>query len=317
MPPFGSLLKSKDVEDPVNVWVHRPLAYAFAWLVFRTRITPNAVTFGSMALGVVAGVCFLDGGRASMIAGGALLWSSSILDGADGILARAKNEQSQFGRALDGTADMTVAICTVLPAFWHIWATRRELTELFAMGPALALTIAHINAYDYFKESYLRQTRPGRGGEGEDPGAVSRLVEPAKEKGLFTYVAVRYVLLPFVSAQQRLIDALVPGAHREGVRYHVTEASAAIYGRHNAGPMRLWALVSLAPHSYLMAIAAMLDRLHSYLWIRLLVMNAVFALAVAWQRRSTERANAELLAMGAMEPAEEASAELVKVRSRS
>ena len=37
-----------------------------------------------------------------MIAAGALLWTAAILDGADGILARAKGQASQFGRALDG-----------------------------------------------------------------------------------------------------------------------------------------------------------------------------------------------------------------------
>lgn len=313
MPPFGSLLKSREVEDPVNVWVHRPLAYAFAWLVFPTRITPNAVTFLAMIVGVAAGACFLGGSRAAMVAGGLLLWASAILDGADGILARARNTQSQFGRALDGSADMIVAVCTVFPAFWHIWKTRGELVELAAMGPALALTVAHLYAYDYFKESYLRQTRPGRGGEGEDPGTVSHLVAPAREQGVLTYLAVRFVLLPFVSAQQRLVDALDPGAHREGMRYRVTEASAAVYRRHNEGPMRLWALVSLAPHSYLMAICAMLDRLDSYLWIRLFVMNAVFATVVVWQRRATERTNAELLALGAIDPAGE-TARLMRLR---
>ncbi|MBC7173131.1 MAG: CDP-alcohol phosphatidyltransferase family protein [Polyangiaceae bacterium] len=301
MPPLKSLLKSSEVEDPVNVWVHRPLAYAFAWLVFRTPITPNGVTLFAMIVGIAAGVSFVAGTPAAMLAGGALLWAASILDGADGILARARKAESQFGRALDGTADMVVAVCTVLPAFFHIWTTRGEVVELLAMGPALLLTVAHLYAYDYFKESYLRQTRPGRGGEGDDPEAVARLVAPAREKGILTFVAVKLVLLPFVSAQQKLVDFLVPAAHREGRHTEVTAASAAVYRRHNEGPMRLWAVISLAPHSYLMAICAMLDRLDSYLWIRLLLMNAIFVTVVAWQRRATERTNRELMALGALD----------------
>ena len=41
LPPFDALLKSRDVEDPVNLWVHRPLAYAFVAMIYRTRITPH------------------------------------------------------------------------------------------------------------------------------------------------------------------------------------------------------------------------------------------------------------------------------------
>ncbi len=298
MPPFASVLKSREVEDPVNVWIHRPLAYAFASLVFRTRITPNAVTLLAMVVGIAAGVCFLDGTRAAMVAGGLLLWASAILDGADGILARARNEQSEFGRALDGSADAIVAFCTVIPAFHHIWVTTHSTLALAAMVPALALTLPHLYAYDYFKESYLRQTRPGRGGEGSDPRSVVRLLAPARERGLVTYLAVRVVLLPFVTAQQRLVDVLDPAAHREGQALRVTKASAAIYRKHNEGPMRLWSVISLAPHSYLMAICAMLDRLESYLFIRLVVMNVIFVAVVAWQRRATARTNAELAAAG-------------------
>jgi phosphatidylglycerophosphate synthase len=300
MPPFRTLLKSREVEDPVNVWVHRPLAYAFAWLVFRTPMTPNAVTFLAMAVGMVAGGMFLWGARGAMVAGGVLLWTSAILDGADGILARAKSMQSQFGRALDGAADMVVAVCTVLPAFFHIWATHHDLVQLAAMAPALLLTLAHLYAYDYFKESYLRQTRLDRGGEGDDPGKVAELAEEAAEQGFVTHVAVKHVLYPYVKAQQKLVDWLDPGAHREGRVYRRSEASAAIYRKHNEGPMRIWAFISLAPHSYLMAICAMFDRLDVYLWVRLFVMNALFAWVVVWQRRATLKTNAELASIGAI-----------------
>jgi phosphatidylglycerophosphate synthase len=307
MPPFRSLLKSQEVEDPVNVWVHRPLAYAFAWSVFRTPMTPNAVTFLAMAVGMVAGGMFLWGARGAMVAGGALLWASAILDGADGILARAKNMQSQFGRALDGAADMVVAACTVLPAFFHIWVTHHDLVQLAAMAPALLLTIAHLYAYDYFKESYLRQTRLDRGGEGDDPGKVAELAEQAESQGFVTLVAVKHILYPYVKAQQKLVDFLDPGAHREGRDYRRSEASAAIYRKHNEGPMRIWAFISLAPHSYLMAICAMCDRLDIYLWVRLFLMNALFAWVVVWQRRATARTNVELEALGAIRPTEDAA----------
>ena len=84
MPPFKQLLKSADVEDPINVYVHRPLAYAFVWSIFRTRITPNMVTLFAVFVGFIAGCMFLWGTPGAMVAGGLCLWASAILDGADG-----------------------------------------------------------------------------------------------------------------------------------------------------------------------------------------------------------------------------------------
>jgi hypothetical protein len=65
--------------------------------------------------------------------------------------------------------------------------------------------------------------------------------------------------------------------------------------------MRLWALVSLAPHSYLMAICAMFNRLDIYLFIRVFLMNGIFLVALIWQRHATRRTIQELSAVGAIE----------------
>ena len=301
LPPFRSLLKSTEVEDPVNICVHRPLAYAFVWSIFRTPITPNGVTLLAIIAGLASGAFFLMGTTSStMIAAGALLWTAAILDGADGILARAKGQASQFGRALDGAADVIVAVCTVFPAFAHLYWKEHDTTHLWMMGPAIGLTAVHLWLYDFYKENYLRRTRLDRGGEGEDPEQVARLVESAKAKGVLTHLAVKHALLPYVQTQQKIIRILDPMAvvgRNDGVR---NEQTAAIYRRHNQGPMRLWAIISLAPHSYLMAICAMFDRLDVYLYVRLFGMNAVFLAAAIWQRRATTATIEELQGVGAL-----------------
>lgn len=300
LPPFRSLLKSTEVEDPVNICVHRPLAYAFVWSVFRTPLTPNGVTLLAIIAGLASGAFFLFGTSTAMVAAGALLWTAAILDGADGILARAKNQASQFGRALDGAADVIVAVATVFPAFAHLWFKEQNTTHLWLMGPAIGLTAVHLWLYDFYKENYLRRTRLDRGGEGEDPEQVARLVERAKEKGAITHFAVKHVLLPYVQTQQKIIRLLDPLAVVGRNDVERTEETAEIYRKHNQGPMRLWAIVSLAPHSYLMAICAMFDRLDVYLYVRLFAMNAVFLVAAVWQRRATRATVEDLAAVGAL-----------------
>jgi phosphatidylglycerophosphate synthase len=301
LPPLKSLLKSRDVEDPVNLYVHRPLAYAFCWAVYRTPMTPNQVTLLAMVVGLVAGAMWLWGTPGAMVAGGILLWTSAILDGADGILARAKKMQSDFGRALDGSADMIVATATVLPAFYHIFL-QTDFHPVYVVGAPVAifLTVVHLDIYDFYKESYLRMTRPDKGGEGEDVQAVEgKLASARANMGTITQLAVTQVLIPFLRAQNRLVSLTNPMALREGRRFIHNDETARIYRAHNTGPMRLWTVISLAPHSYLMAICGMFDRLDIYFWIRLVGMNVVFVIVLVWQRRATDRTMEELRAIGA------------------
>ncbi|MFT5353207.1 MAG: phosphatidylglycerophosphate synthase [Polyangiales bacterium] len=293
LPPLKTLLKSTEVEDPINIRVHRPLAYGFVRLIWRTPITPNMVTLMSVIVGTIAGAMFIWGSRGAMVAGGILLWSAAILDGADGLLARAKKLQSEFGRAIDGWADMVVALVTVLPAIYHLWTQQHDTTYLWIAVPAILMTSVHLSLYDYFKESYLRMTRPDGRGEGQDYDQTAQQIEVARENGLLSYVAVKHVMLPYLKQQQRLIRFFDPDS-RELRQLMTKPEFAATYRKHNLIPMRLLTMTSLAPHSYLMAWCAMADRVDVYLWIRLVPMNIIFIIALIWQRWATQRMIKEL-----------------------
>lgn len=301
LPQLSSVLKSADVEDPVNRYVHRTLAYLFVKSIFRTGITPNMITVSSIVAGFVAGCAFLFGTPTAMLVGGVCLWTAAILDGADGILARAKNLHSEFGRALDGSADALVAVFTVFPAFYHIWVTYHNPYHLALMLPALGLTIVHLAVYDFYKESYLRGTRPGRGGEGSDADTIDETVEAARDQGRIIQAAINVVLVPHLARQKAIVNALDPDAWRLSQLLQSDERTAEIYRKENIWPMRLWALVSSAPHSYLMAICAMANRLDVYLFIRVFVMNGIFLVALLWQRHATRRTIEALGRIGALD----------------
>ncbi|MBK8173344.1 MAG: CDP-alcohol phosphatidyltransferase family protein [Sandaracinaceae bacterium] len=300
LPPFHTLLKSREVEDPINLWVHRPLAYAFVALIFRTPVTPNQITVLATFTGLVAAGCWFVGTPTLMVAGGIILWTSAILDGADGILARAKQMHSQFGRALDGSMDMVVAIVSVSAAFFHLYLQQRNIWHLILAVPAIALTLPHIYLYDFYKESFLRMTRVGRGGEAEDLAFVKDWAAQLErdKAGFFYRFLVGNLLMAVVSSETALVRMLNPAASREGLVFNVTDQTAAIYHKHNCAPMQLWNAISLAPHTYIMSICGICDRLDIYLWIRLVVMNVIFVTVLIWQRIATRRTNAELGAAG-------------------
>src|SRR5687768_2501669 len=114
---FGDVIKSADVEDPVNLRVHRPLQYLIlrgllrdssdAGARPRSLLTPNRITLLALAVGLGGAAAVVTG---SLAAAGALLFTSAILDGVDGMVARITGQSSEIGHALDGAADFTVAL---------------------------------------------------------------------------------------------------------------------------------------------------------------------------------------------------------------
>lgn len=295
LPPFESLLKSREVEDPVNLWVHRPLAYGFVAAVYRTSLTPNQVTLLSLLSGLLAAGCFVEGSRSMMLWGGALLWASAILDGADGILARAKNAFSELGRALDGTADALVGVISVAGAAYHLWVTRGDGWLMLAILVALVSAILHIYLYDYYKESFMLMTDPQWNGIPLRRAEVrERLAKYKAEGASLPVLFASQLYVDLVNAQTAIVARVDPEGAREHLSFNVNEQTAAIYRRHNRGLVKLWALISLAPHSYTMSICAMFDRLDVYVWIRLVLCNVLFAIALIWQRRASAAVRAEL-----------------------
>jgi len=299
LPAFESLLKSRDVEDPVNLWLHRPLAYGFVALIYRSPITPNQITLLAMVVGIAAAGCFIEGSGAAMLWGGALLWTSAILDGADGILARAQLKFSELGRALDGTADVVVAAMTVAAAGYHLWVTGHDPVLLFQVLVTTGTTVLHVYLYDFYKESYLQMTNPEWDGQPESVDEVQqRLAKVKREKAGFAAVVASKLYVDLTRAQTRIVAFTDPPGARESLRFRPGPDVAEIYRRHNRLPMQLWALISLAPHSYLMSIFAMLDRLDLYVLGRLSLGNALFVAVLLWQRRASRQTRIELARIG-------------------
>jgi phosphatidylglycerophosphate synthase len=294
-----SILKSRDVEDPVNLWFNRPLAYAFVALIYRTPITPNQVTFLSLLVGVVAAGFWAVGSPRAMLWGGILLWVSAILDGADGILARAKRMFSDLGRALDGSADLVVGLATLLAAGYHLWSQNHSLLQLLLVPIALGTSILHIYLYDYYKESFLMMTRRDWNGVSESVKQVQDRYRKLKDEHahpLHVWATKLYVDL--IVGQTNVVNRTNPQGARQNLRFTVTERSAAEYRRFNLGPLRMWTAISLAPHTYLLAISSMFDRIDIYLWFRLIGANTLFLAALLWQRRASSRTLEALRAAG-------------------
>jgi hypothetical protein len=112
-------LKPLDIEEPIDVYTHRPVGYAIAKLAFQTAITPDQITVASIVVGVSSGVLFAATRIPHHLQLGAFcLFFSAALDCADGMLARLRKSSSAFGRMIDGVADLFTISSAVLGTFY-------------------------------------------------------------------------------------------------------------------------------------------------------------------------------------------------------
>ena len=104
---YSDSLKSDLSDEPVNVYLQRPLAGLLVRLLYPTSVTPNQLTVAAIALGIAGAVLIPFGGR-MLCAAGALVYLKDLFDSADGQLARAKQLYSRRGRFLDSIGDFVV-----------------------------------------------------------------------------------------------------------------------------------------------------------------------------------------------------------------
>jgi phosphatidylglycerophosphate synthase len=114
------LLRSliKDSEGFMSRHVERRVSLAITRRLVTTRITPNAMTLVSLAVGLLGATFFLSTGRVFQVAGSQLFLAHSNLDGCDGELARLKFLESRTGARLDFWGDnlvhVTVWVCMAI-----------------------------------------------------------------------------------------------------------------------------------------------------------------------------------------------------------
>ena len=132
--------------------------------MYRTRVTPNQLTWISAVMGVISGALFAQGEPAAFVAAGIAAQLSSIIDGADGMLARARGQCSEFGSHLDLFLDRIIDFCVfagiALGASRHFQAPHLLALGLLATGLYQLQIILF-----YLTKSYLKSEERGDTGE--------------------------------------------------------------------------------------------------------------------------------------------------------
>ncbi|MGC4088887.1 MAG: CDP-alcohol phosphatidyltransferase family protein [Polyangiaceae bacterium] len=294
---YWKSLKPLEVEEPIDVWVHRPLAYLLSKALYPTPISPNLVTVISIIWGLVASVyMFVDTPWHLQIAG-VSLFLSAVFDCADGQLARMRGTSSVLGRMLDGAADLVVSSVSVVGGTYLVWKATHASPLQDAIVIALCVvTIVtgslHTSNYDHYKNIFLRMTHP-KYGEGED---YELALERYRATAANASLAIRLVwplYLLYIKRQRDYVERFDPYTK---VRFAplppFNEADAALYREHAGPAMRLWRnWFGFGSLVFGMSVSIALGVVHYYMLFRLVALNAVFyGYLRAKQRLASRRA---------------------------
>jgi len=275
-------LKPLEVEEPIDVWVHRPPAYVLARLLLPTPISPNLVTIGSILAGFAAGAAILASFPGHLPLAGALIFSSAVLDCCDGQLARLRKSSSAFGRMLDGAADTVVSAVVVGGAAWLVLHKYHE--PLWFLLVTLVLTVTtiltgsfHTTMYDHFKNVFLRMTHPSYR-EGEDLSTAEARFEAQRPQLSFGLKLVWWIYFVFMRGQRDYVEKFDPTSRRLlAANPEYNERNAAIYRRYAGPAMRVWrTFFGFGSLVFGLAVSIAFDVTEFYLLFRLLLLNAVF-----------------------------------------
>jgi hypothetical protein len=275
---YWKSLKPLEVEEPIDVWVHRPLAYLIARASYPLPVSPNAITVVSILLGLCASAAMFAG---QLPLAGAALFASAVFDCADGQLARLRGTSSVFGRMLDGTADLVVSIAAVGGGTYLVWREYSEPAWLGAIAIALCLvTIVtgsfHTSSYDHYKNVFLRFTHPSYR-EGEDYEQALERFEQTRASASPLMRLFWSIYLFYVRSQADYVVGFDPAASKLSRIPSYDPERARIYREQAGSLMRLWrTLFGFGSLVFGMSVTIAFGVVEYYLWFRLVVLNAIF-----------------------------------------
>jgi archaetidylinositol phosphate synthase len=144
--------KDRPSRELVVAFVFRPLARALVQLLLPLRVPPPAVVLANATAGIAAAVAVASG---ELVLAALLLQAKTLLDNADGLLARASGRVTRLGRYLDTEADLVVNVA-IFAAIGHVLGSP-WLALVGFLGTTVLLSVG-FNYADLHREAHGHAT---------------------------------------------------------------------------------------------------------------------------------------------------------------
>jgi hypothetical protein len=268
--------KAYEIEELADLYFFRPLGARIARLARFLRLSPTQVTIVGAVTGIAAGALFYDE-RLGLVAF-VLLIVHSVLDSADGQLARMTGQVTELGRILDGVGGyMTHAAVYIAIVAGFMSRGGSVSIILWALLSALANT-AHAQLYDYFRNSYAAIAIQGIAPHDAPPASL----RPLARRLLEDYERVQRRL----TGIHREVERTIASRARSGA---VSDLDRARYRACFYWPVRGWNFLGDNTRFYALGLLAWIHHLEWFFAFVLVPMNLAMTALWIWQRRADRR----------------------------
>lgn len=150
--------------------INRPIASLIVRAARRLNLRPNQITVAAFVLSGAGALFFLGGNRHSFLAAGLLIYAGTLLDAADGMLARSMKHCTRFGAYLDLYLDRLTDFAVLGSMAFGYYRYSGHWTFFIISLCGLAAYMLQIVLY-YLEREY-RGIRTGSGASGDFRGLV-------------------------------------------------------------------------------------------------------------------------------------------------
>ncbi|PYJ08231.1 MAG: hypothetical protein DMF06_13385 [Verrucomicrobia bacterium] len=283
MPPAGQpvlaqglAFKAREIEELADVYFFRPLGFVAARLAAALRMTPTQVTLFSTVVGVAGGLLLYNAQLALL--GFALLIVYSILDSADGQLARLTGRVTELGRVLDGVGGYITHAAIYLGIVASLVSNTETGRPLVWAALAAVSNAAQAQMYEFHRHHYATIVGQGRILQ-DDPARI----DSAWIKGLYRW---------YLSQQKSLnglhmeVESVIAARSNVGV---VDPNDRLRYRECFYWVVRGWNLLGDNTRFYAIGVLAWLHRIDLFLIFILVPMNVALVGLWLWQRNADRR----------------------------
>jgi hypothetical protein len=256
-------LKAIEVEELLDLVFFRPLAFIFVKAVYKTRLTPNAVTGIATVFGLAAAVWMAVGTGIALVIAALLIIGYNVLDCSDGMLARLQNSGSRIGRILDGVADYVVTV-----AFYFgiaIGYASNSAHPGFAWGLTAVAGFSnalHSGLVDFYRNRFLDHLLQRVSVLGDDLEEFRQEYDALlKQKGKYGQKILLWVYIKYSAAQQVAVFR-----HRT-TKEEGPKVPGELYVEKNKGLMRWWTFLGPTTELSLLILGCLAGRIEVFLWV--------------------------------------------------
>jgi len=272
---FKRSLKIPEVEEILDIYFFRVLAFLIVKAIYKTRITPNQVTVLAALFGII-GACFYAAGNYVYAVIGALLFGfSTTLDCADGQLARLKGTGTKLGRILDGLSDYVVQTSILLGIGFGFQTQYMTFDRWWVMILLTGISgFIQSSLADYFKVEFLAIVANKNSSTDDEIEEFTREYKnhkkhPAERVLIYSYLKYLHI--------QRLVTR-----HKRNRIKKVYDPQD--YFDKNRHLMRFWTFLGPSTRISLAIVFSFLYRFDLLLWITIVPLNIFWIILLIFQR---------------------------------